>query len=81
MSSALKLGRRLRKLRRSANMTQSELALFAGVHAANVSAYERGTRGLGLAVAQRLARALGVELGQIFSNDEDDVCAKGDLTW
>ena len=54
-------GGRLRELRETAMLSQSELAKMAGITQAAVSGFERGERRAQPRTVRRLAKALGVE--------------------
>ena len=53
-------GRRVRKLREAAGMTQEELAHAAGLHWTYVGQIERGERNLTYKNVLKLARGLGI---------------------
>jgi len=55
-------GRRLRRLRRLAGMTQQQLADVVGTRFQQVQKYECGANGMSLARASELAAALGVSV-------------------
>lgn len=59
------LSRNLRRLRRERDLTQSDIARFAGIRQPVVSAIERGLRPP-LALVDRLARALGVSPDELL---------------
>jgi transcriptional regulator with XRE-family HTH domain len=58
-------GRRLRKLRKAAGMTQEELAHAAGLHWTYVGQIERGERNLTYKNVAKLARGLGLEATEL----------------
>jgi transcriptional regulator with XRE-family HTH domain len=65
-----RFGEELRVARVSAGLSQSQLARLAGVSQTTVSAVERGTRGVTMEVACRLAAGCGCELGvRLFPAD------------
>lgn len=55
------LGRNVREARRSAGLSQEQLAFEAGMKRSYVSDLERGTRNPSVKAIARLAIALGVE--------------------
>ena len=59
-------GAKLREHRTNAELTQTALADLADVHAIDISRYERGEVEPTLAVAVRLARALGVDVNRLL---------------
>lgn len=60
------VGRRLRDLRESRNITQVELAALLGVDQSNVSAIERARRSLTIHQVVRIAQALRVSTDAIL---------------
>lgn len=59
------LGRRLRLLRRTRELTQDELAAGAGISRSFVSLLEHGARGVDVVRLWRLAAVLGVPLHEL----------------
>ena len=59
-------GKRLRRIRRAADITQEQLAAATGIDAGSITRYETGAVTPGLDKAYALAEALGVTL--------DDLC-------
>jgi transcriptional regulator with XRE-family HTH domain len=59
------VGPNLRRLRRQRDLTQRQLAGFAGIHQAHLSDIERGLRPKS-ALLDRLARALGVDPNELL---------------
>lgn len=59
-------GRHLRTLRRRSGLTQEALAHEAGLHRAVVGFIERGERDIGISTLWPLARALQVEVADLF---------------
>lgn len=62
-------GERIVALRRSASMSQPELAARAGVSISTVYRAERGDRSIGPRMVARIAAALAVEPSEIHSGD------------
>ena len=63
------LGARIRRLRRSNDLTLRELAQRAGVTESFLSQVERGVASPSVASLQRIARGLGLSIAQFFSSD------------
>ncbi len=63
-----RFGQRLREIRQERGLSQEELAFKAGVHRTYVSSAERGQRNVGLINVERLARALDIHIGELFTN-------------
>ena len=60
------LGRRVRKLREAAGLTQEALAHAAGLHWTYVGQIERGERNLSFKNVLKLAQGLGVGPEELF---------------
>ncbi|NDD62649.1 MAG: transcriptional regulator [Acidobacteria bacterium] len=58
---------RVEELRLAKGMTRQELADAAGVHYQTIGYLERGEYSPSLVLALRIARVLGLEVGEIFS--------------
>lgn len=72
----VRLGRRIRELRKARGWRQADLAAHSGVHAVHISDLERGAREVGLRTLHAISRALGVSLGTMFLGvDTDDTGA------
>jgi transcriptional regulator with XRE-family HTH domain len=65
--SKKEVGARVRGLRQARDMSQGELAALLGIPATNVSAIERGVRGLSLQQLAKLAKALDASPGEILN--------------
>lgn len=61
-----RFGRRLRELRLERNLSQEGLAFRAGLHRTYVSSAERGERNVALVNIDKLARALSVDVCDLF---------------
>jgi transcriptional regulator with XRE-family HTH domain len=59
-------GRRVRELRTELGLSQEDLAERAGLHRNYVGGIERGERNVGLDNIHKLARALRVEVTDLF---------------
>jgi transcriptional regulator with XRE-family HTH domain len=66
-----RFGRRLRALRRERGLSQEELAFRAGLHRTYVSSAERGERNVALINIERLARALEIDMCDLFPRTPD----------
>jgi len=55
----LRIGKRIADLRKSAGMTQEQLATKAGIHQVNLSRIEAGRYAVGLDILDHIAQALG----------------------
>lgn len=61
-----KFGKRLRFLRKEAHLSQEELGFKANIHRTYIGAVERGEQNVSLDNIYRLAKALKVELKELF---------------
>lgn len=64
----LKLGRRVRELRKKAGLTQERLSELAGLHQTYVGGIERGERNVSVETIAKLATALGMPLFELFDS-------------
>ena len=64
----VRFGRRLRELRLARGVSQEALAAKAGLHRTYVSSAERGERNVSLVNIERFARALDVDLCDLFGD-------------
>lgn len=76
------IGERLKEIRKLKNLTQDELAKRLDVSPQDISAIERGQYALSAEKLQRLAKALGVTVGEIMNQkppppdpDEEEIKA------
>jgi transcriptional regulator with XRE-family HTH domain len=65
--SKKEVGTRVRALRQARDLSQGELAALLAIPSTNVSAIERGVRGLSLQQLAKLAKALDVSPGEILN--------------
>lgn len=65
--SKKEVGERVRALRQQRGLTQVQLAVALGVKQANISAIERGERGLTIHQLAKLSKALRVSADQILN--------------
>jgi transcriptional regulator with XRE-family HTH domain len=56
----------LKRLRKDAGRSQEDFADLAGIHRTYISDLERGARNPTIKVVDKLAKALGVGLGQLL---------------
>ncbi len=61
-----RFGHRLRELRQALGISQEELAFRAGLHRTYVSSAERGQRNVSLVNLEKLARALEIDIADLF---------------
>lgn len=61
-----RLAQNLQKFRRAKGLSQEGFAHEAGIHRTYISDLERGARNPTIEVVDRLARALGVTLGDLL---------------
>ena len=72
------LGERIKEARKTAGLTQADLAEKLNVHVRTVSKWERGICEPDISVFGSLAAALGVSLGSLFGSEEYGGCVKAD---
>ena len=65
----MEYGKILRKLRKERNMSQEEVALFAGVGKSQISKYERGENSPTLDIAVLIAKCLGVSVDEMVDGN------------
>lgn len=61
-----RFGLAVKTRREELEWTQEDLAGKAGLHRTYLSDCERGTRNVSLVIVERLAKALGLSLGELF---------------
>ena len=66
------LGRRIRGLRKSSNLTQEQLGERSRISYKHLGAIERGEENPSLAVLQKIAKGLGVEISELFSFQHEE---------
>lgn len=71
-------GRRLRELRRAADMSQDDLARATDIHTTAIARYERGVREPRVAMILQLAYGLGVPPGALLDGLLDGAGDGGD---
>ncbi len=67
----------IRSARRSANVTQAELAKRIGTDQSFVSKYERGERRLDVVELRAICIALGIDLAEFLSGFEEKLKQQG----
>ena len=60
-------GKNLKKFRKKRNLTQEELAFKANLNRTYIGRIERGERNISLAVAERIANALQIDIKEFFT--------------
>lgn len=66
-------GRRLRSLRKAGNLTQEELGDRAGLSYKYLGAVERGKENPSLETVAKLAKALGIEMNDMFEFEHEEM--------
>ena len=61
-----RFGRRVRRLRERAGLSQERFAEECGLHRTYIGAVERGERNISLVNIERIARALGITIQELF---------------
>ena len=65
-SIRIKVGARIKAIRKKKNMTQAQLGVLTGIKQPNIYKYEKGQQVLGLEVLDRIAKALGVNIKELL---------------
>lgn len=77
-SLAKQFGALIRHLRLEQEMSQEEFAHYCNLHRTYIGSIERGEKTVSIETANKIAKALGIPLSQIFlqleaeQNNEDD---------
>jgi transcriptional regulator with XRE-family HTH domain len=66
------LGRKIRLLRTSKNLTQQELGATCGINYKHLGSIERGEENPSLSILQKIAEGLGVEIVDLFRFHRED---------
>ncbi len=69
---AKRFGELVRRLRVEKGYSQEEFSFRVGLHQTYVSSVERGERNVTIGTADRIAKALGTTLAEIFGELEDE---------
>lgn len=64
----LKFGEKIREERLKQNLSQEKLATKAGVHRTYIGMIERAEKNITLENIERIAKALGLNLNDVFKN-------------
>ena len=62
----IRIGHNIYKLRKARRLSQQELAKRAQVHRNYICHVERGKRNVSIVIIDRIAKALGVEIHELF---------------
>ena len=65
-SVLVQFGEKVRESRRTKGISQEKLAELSGLHRTYVSGVERGERNISLVNIERIARALGIPMGDLM---------------
>ena len=68
----MKVGDKIRALRKSRKMTIPELSGITGMDAGNISRLERNLQGYSMASIKKIAEALNVDISELFSSKDID---------
>ena len=72
MDTLKHFGQRVRELRKKKGLSQEHLAELSGLHRTYISDVERGKRNVSLRIVERLAEALYVRVGTLFTESSDE---------
>mgnify|MGYP001608235198 CR=1 FL=1 len=64
-NEVIKFGKKLREVRLKKELSQGDVARILGVHRSYISGLERGRRNPSLLTVQKVAKALGVNVGDL----------------
>lgn len=64
-----KVGKRIAELRKEAGLTQEQLAIKTNLDRTFIGYLEKGNRSPSVETSNKIARALGVKIGDIFKID------------
>ena len=67
------LNNKIKQYRKDANLTQSDLAKLVGVRRETIARIERDLYNPSLLLAEKIARAFGASIYDVFSFEEDDI--------
>ena len=65
-------GRRVRTLRKREGLSQEQLALRCGLNRTYVGGVERGERNISIVNIEKIARAIGLSLKDLFDDEVGD---------
>ena len=63
---AIKLGEKIKDIRKSKNISQESLALICGLDRSYIGSVERGERNVSLLNIEKISVGLGVEIKNLF---------------
>jgi transcriptional regulator with XRE-family HTH domain len=63
---AIKLGKKIKDLRKDKNISQESLALICGLDRSYIGSVERGERNISLLNLEKISVGLGVEIKDLF---------------
>lgn len=66
MSVQHRVSKNIQRIRRDKNLSQEEVAHLADIHQTYLSGVETGKRNPSILVVERIAKALGVDISEIF---------------
>jgi transcriptional regulator with XRE-family HTH domain len=66
MDVKARFGKKIRGIRLSKKLSQEKLALIANIDRTYIPSIEKGERNVSIGVAEKLAKALGVQLFELF---------------
>ena len=66
MDITKKFGKRVKALRLQKDMSQSDVAKKLGVHSTYISKIERGEQNMSIQGVEKLAKAIGVSVGELM---------------
>lgn len=66
MNIKQKFGKKIKELRLKAGLSQEVLANLAGLDRTYIPSIEKGERNVSISVAEKLARAFGVPIKELF---------------
>lgn len=72
------LGKNIRKYREIRGLSQEKLAEYSDLHRTYIGAVERGERNISIDNIGKIAKALGVNIENLFVNGEDKENEKND---
>jgi|GEM_PF-2489436 len=63
---------RAAQIRKAKGLTQADLAHLVGVEQGTISKFENGNDGITLGVVREIAKAMGVQVADLFAEDRTD---------
>jgi transcriptional regulator with XRE-family HTH domain len=66
----INIGRRIKQLRETANMSQKDLAYTSDLDRSYIASVENGQRNISIVNIEKIAKALGVTLKEFFNDIE-----------